>query len=482
MPSRRSSTDDRERDPLGTIDIDALLTAPRLDARAGLDPRLDDCPDGPGHDHVDRPARPAGRGSACFDHGHRRERGAGRGADHHERRRVGRIRRRRARAPAPVPSTAAPTSGASPPSAASSPSVRGPVRAPPTRRCGPPSGPTTSTCRGPRPRRRSPSPRASAARRRRPRPGSARRTRPRPRPTTSRRRRATGSRRSTTSTTRPARPPPPRPASAAAATKVGATLERLALEADAARIAAETAEAACLMARQALAVCDERVDAGRGARPQPPRCRRRGRSGPGVAVEDDEPLAAALGTGGTPTIFRLLRGDRDRDDPARRAARRDDPAEQRRWQAQHRPDWSTRSSRSPSRRRRWSSRPTTRSGAPFTLDAGPRHRRGPVVARLPVRRAVAAGSTSASRPSATCRSPSATPGLDPMRIRQWPTEAEMAALFADVSVAADEHLAGAAGDLTPGRAGRDARPPRRRRSPSSGTTGAASGPLLLEGA
>ena len=33
-------------------------------------------------------------------------------------------------------------------------------------------------------------------------------------------------------------------------------------------------------------------------------------------------------------------------------------------------------------------------------------------------------------------------GLDPMRIRQWPTEAEMAALFSDVAVAADEYLAG----------------------------------------
>ncbi len=39
-------------------------------------------------------------------------------------------------------------------------------------------------------------------------------------------------------------------------------------------------------------------------------------------------------------------------------------------------------------------------------------------------------------------------GLDPMRIRQWPTEAEMAALYSDVAVAADEHLAGTAGDLS----------------------------------
>jgi hypothetical protein len=41
-------------------------------------------------------------------------------------------------------------------------------------------------------------------------------------------------------------------------------------------------------------------------------------------------------------------------------------------------------------------------------------------------------------------------GLDPMRIRHWPTESEMTDLFADVTVAADEHLAGAAGDLTLG--------------------------------
>ena len=47
----------------------------------------------------------------------------------------------------------------------------------------------------------------------------------------------------------------------AAATAIGTRLERLTLEADAARIAAEAAEAACLVARQALAECDERVAA-----------------------------------------------------------------------------------------------------------------------------------------------------------------------------------------------------------------------------
>jgi hypothetical protein len=41
-------------------------------------------------------------------------------------------------------------------------------------------------------------------------------------------------------------------------------------------------------------------------------------------------------------------------------------------------------------------------------------------------------------------------GLDPMRVRHWPTEAEMAVLFGDVSVAGDEYLVQSAGDLTLG--------------------------------
>ena len=41
-------------------------------------------------------------------------------------------------------------------------------------------------------------------------------------------------------------------------------------------------------------------------------------------------------------------------------------------------------------------------------------------------------------------------GLDPMRVRRWPTEAEMVSLLQDVTVAADEHLASTAGDLTLG--------------------------------
>ena len=41
-------------------------------------------------------------------------------------------------------------------------------------------------------------------------------------------------------------------------------------------------------------------------------------------------------------------------------------------------------------------------------------------------------------------------GLDPMRVRHWPNEAEMRELLADVRVAADEYVAGAAGGMTLG--------------------------------
>ena len=41
-------------------------------------------------------------------------------------------------------------------------------------------------------------------------------------------------------------------------------------------------------------------------------------------------------------------------------------------------------------------------------------------------------------------------GLDPMRVRNWPNEAATAGLFSEVTVAADEYLAGIAGDLTLG--------------------------------
>jgi hypothetical protein len=42
-------------------------------------------------------------------------------------------------------------------------------------------------------------------------------------------------------------------------------------------------------------------------------------------------------------------------------------------------------------------------------------------------------------------------GLDRMRIRMWPRESELAGLYAEATVAADEWLVGEAGDLSLGR-------------------------------
>jgi hypothetical protein len=233
----------------------------------------------------------------------------------------------------------------------------------------------------------------------------------------------------------------------AAATKIGATLEHLSLETDAARIAAETAEAACLMARQALAVCDERVDAD-DALAQPVAAPAPWAERPGVAVEDDEPLVAALSTGGTPTIFRLLRGDRDAMTRLVAQLAGPDPAAQRRWQLdiarlidaivavaieatslEFPPDHAFWGAFTPTQDREIAE---ALSSLGYRFDG----LAGFIDDRVPTQRDVSLALGYA--------------GLDPMRIRHWPTETEMAALYAEVSVAADEHLAATAGDLSLG--------------------------------
>ena len=230
----------------------------------------------------------------------------------------------------------------------------------------------------------------------------------------------------------------------AAAADIGGDLERIAVGADAARIAAEAAEATCLAAREALAACEEAEAGGVvGHLPAMP-----SQESIGDGTEDDEPLAVALGGGGDPRIFRLLRGDRGALTDLVTAMAGEDPIERRQWQTA------------------FADLVDAILGdsiAAGTLDFPPEHPFwGPFTMEQDREIAGALSSLGYRFDGlggwADGRVPSQRDlslalgyaGLDPMRIRQWPTEDEMSELFRDVRVAAAEHLAASAGDLTLG--------------------------------
>jgi hypothetical protein len=231
----------------------------------------------------------------------------------------------------------------------------------------------------------------------------------------------------------------------ATAAAIGATLERLGLESDAARIGAETADAACLSARSAVAECDERAaNEPSGYLVGPASAVAEASRLPGL--DEDETLGLALRAGGAPRIFRLLRGDRQAMTTLMASLAADDRDARRQWQllmtglieaiiadaieaaalefpVDH-PFWGPFS--------RVQARDVTRA-----------------LASLGYRFDGLGGWSDERYPSQRDMSLAlGYAGLDPMRIRHWPTAEETVALFQDVSVAADEYLAGVAGDLT----------------------------------
>jgi len=230
----------------------------------------------------------------------------------------------------------------------------------------------------------------------------------------------------------------------ASAAEIGSRLERLSLEADAARIGAENADAACLTARAAVAECDERAATDAATYLVPPEPVR----SPVPRLEEDESLGIALVAGGTPRMFRLLRGDRSAMNTVVPALAGEDADARRRWQLQ-----------------------LTGLIEAILADAieaaylefPEEHAFWMQFTRLQNRDITQALSSLGFRfDGLGCwvdgRFPSQRDlslalgyaGLDPMRIRQWPNEEAMAGLFRDVTVAADEYLAGVAGDLTLG--------------------------------
>jgi hypothetical protein len=229
-----------------------------------------------------------------------------------------------------------------------------------------------------------------------------------------------------------------------AALAIGATLERLGLEADVARIGAENADAACLTARVAVAECDEGAEADPTADADDDADATYPLSMP--RLEEDETLGQALEAGGEPLIFRALRGERQAMTSLVAALAGDDPEARRRWQLQ-----------------------MTNlleaiiadaiEGAVLEFPDG--HAFWGEFTRPQARDVVEALSSLGYRFDglgswADGRQPSQRDlslalgyaGLDPKRVRHWPSAEAIMDLFADVAVAADEHLASVAGDLT----------------------------------
>ncbi len=231
-----------------------------------------------------------------------------------------------------------------------------------------------------------------------------------------------------------------------AARMIGATLERTSMEAETARMAAEAAEGACLQAREAVAACEER--AGAAVPGHEPRVPSGAPEGPVNGDTNAEILAGMLRSRGAPRIFRLLRGDRTAFVELVGLMGGEDPGERRRWQvgladlvdailadsieasvldfpADH-VFWGPFNG-TPAR-----DIASALSSLGYRFDG----RGGWVDGRIPSQRDLSLALGYA--------------GLDSMRMRHWPAEDEMHELFADVTVAADEHLANNAGDLTLG--------------------------------
>lgn len=252
----------------------------------------------------------------------------------------------------------------------------------------------------------------------------------------------------------------------AAAMTLAPALERLAVEADAARISAERADEACLAARQSVADCDEArtlQDAARRsattgddpARPDPGvgivEPGGRARIAPATPEPDDEfafstPMNSQSGQDAL--IVRILRGDREAMQRAVARLAGDDADARSRWQAHLGALAEALIARSieatafdfPVDHPFWG--PFTQSQARdiaaglsslgFRFDGFGDW----VDERLPSQRDLSLAVGYA--------------GLDPMRVRRWPTEAETRDLLREVRVAADEYVAGAAGGLTLG--------------------------------
>jgi hypothetical protein len=229
-------------------------------------------------------------------------------------------------------------------------------------------------------------------------------------------------------------------------------LERLAVEADAARISAERAEEACMAAREAVVACDEaRTLAAAAAAAAPGQAPDEVRIAAAMAAPEDElERAIPMGSraGEDAVLLRILRGDREAMLGAVASLAGDDPDARRGWQM-----WLSGLAEA------LIARAIEASWFDFPLD----HPFWGPFSQLQ-NRDIAAGLSSLGYrfdgfggwvddhiPGQRDLSLAVSyAGLDPMRIRRWPTEVEMRELFLEVRVAADGYVADTAGGLTLG--------------------------------
>ncbi len=230
-------------------------------------------------------------------------------------------------------------------------------------------------------------------------------------------------------------------------------VERVGLEADGARITAENAAEACHAARVALAECEEGERVGPVEPPQevgpasePDRPRRT--EADEAAGDGSDELAEAAVAGREPAILRLLRGDRTALRTVVERLAGADPDAERRWQLLVTDLVDAILARAiaaaaltfPVEHTFWGvyTQPQSREICAALASLGFRFDGlgGFADGRIPGQRdlSLAIGYT----------------GLDPMRIRRWPTEAELPDLFREVRVDAGRFLAEAAGGLTMG--------------------------------
>ena len=242
----------------------------------------------------------------------------------------------------------------------------------------------------------------------------------------------------------------------AAAAMVG-DLERLGLEAEAAKINAESASAACAAARVALDACEvaerDRIAGKAHAAAEEAEGIARPRLLAGVDPEPAgrtlvEEVPERLIGDHEPAILKLLRGDRDALDRLVTALAGAVPADRRRWQLAISGLVDAILGRAieasalefPADNPFWAMFNESQARDIATALASFSYRfdglGGFVDGRVPSQRDLSLAVGYA--------------GFDPMRIRRWPTEAESADLYRGVAVAAGDYLAGAAGGLTLG--------------------------------